>query len=80
MLLDVGDREEVLSVAVTARRERTLFDDRLPEEPRRAPIAILARQLVEPLKTHDFRDLRVGVQSIKRVAPIGQRREQRLDG
>ncbi len=41
-------------------------------------ITILSRQCEEPLKTHDFRDLRVGVQAVKRVSPFGERREQRL--
>ena len=36
MLREVGRREEVLVVAVTTRHERASFDDRLPEEARRA--------------------------------------------
>ena len=63
---------------MAAGGERASVDDRLPEEARGAAIALLARQLVEPLEADDLRDLRVGVQAVERVAPFGERREQRL--
>ena len=78
MLRELGRREEVLVVAVTAGDEGAPFDHRLPEEARRAPVSLVARQLGDPLEADDLRDLRVGVQPVERVARVGQRREQRL--
>src|SRR5262245_1117920 len=67
----------MLAIAVAARGERARLHDRLPEERRRAEVRRLSRQLVEPQEADDFRNLRVRVEAVERVAVVRQRVEQR---
>lgn len=74
---EIGGREEVLVVSMTAGHERSAVDDGLPEEARGAVVSLVSGQRSNPLETDGFRNLRVGMQSVERISSLGERRDPR---
>ena len=75
VLRELGDGEEVLVVAVAASDKRATFRNRPIEEPRGRAIPGVATQFVHALVADELRHLRVGMQPVERIAPLGQRIE-----
>ena len=62
-----------LAIARAAGRVTSLADDLMPEIIGDGVIAIIASEFVSPRRANHFRNIRVCVQTLQFVAPLGQR-------